>query len=459
MKKKPNILILMSDEHRADVLGCDGNDIVRTPTLDALAERGTYFRNCYCTSPVCVPSRQSFHAGKLPSTINCKKFGDSFASDILTFPEHLARHGYKTVAYGKMHFEDQDQMHGWRSRPMGDVNQRINPPFEGDSPAHLKDPKLYREEGMGFWGPAKEVRNARSVIMDASKLGMEKDMVDGACKWLRNWFAGTGYDRPGNAPLCFCLSLSNPHYPFQCEEELMDYYITRVKPFIETAPNDHPCHRLYAVNAGEEASPREILRATAAYYAQVEFIDTMYAKVLTTLEKLNALDDFIVLYWTDHGDMLGQHGLWEKKQFYDASSRVPLIISDPRQPEANGQVTQVTSLLDIFPTLCDLVEIPTPTDLEGDSLLPLMHGKSDGWRDEAISELWGWYHECQGKGCWMIRRGQYKFNTYNNSAYPDQLFDMEADPHEVINLAELPDYAEVMAAFKERSDELAKRGS
>ncbi len=322
----------MSDEHRADVTGYEGNPIVRTPTLDRLAAQGTWFRNAYCTSPVCVPSRQSFLSGRLPSDIGCKKFGDPFDSSILTVPGHLARHGYRTVAFGKMHFEDYDQLHGWTARPMGDVGSNAGTPrYEHAEPVG-PDPKEYKRRGMGFWGPKKEVRNARTVGADESKIGKERRMTDAICEYIRDYFADTSYDRPAEEkPLCLCLSLSNPHYPYQCEKDAMDYYIRRVTPYLEGPPNDHPCHTQYAVKVGEDATEREVLRATAAYYGQVQFADEMFGRVIDTLEQLNALDDFIVLYWSDHGEMLGQHGLWEKKQFYDGSSRVPLVIYDPRE--------------------------------------------------------------------------------------------------------------------------------
>ena len=132
-EKFPNILMLVSDEHRADVLGVENNPIVRTPNLDGLANRGTYFRNAYCTSPVCVPGRQSILSGKMPSTINCRKFYDPFDSSILTFPGHFTRYGYNTVAFGRLHLQDEDQMHGWTSRPMGEINVSIRPPLYKDA--------------------------------------------------------------------------------------------------------------------------------------------------------------------------------------------------------------------------------------------------------------------------------------------------------------------------------------
>ncbi len=454
----PNILLLTSDEHRADVAGYEGNAVVRTPTLDRLAARGAWFANAYCTSPVCVPSRQSFLSGKMPSEIGCRCFGDPFDSSILTFPGHLARHGYNTVAFGKMHFEDYDQLHGWTSRPVGDIGTRAGTPRYEQAAIPKGDAKAYKQRGMGFWGPKKEVRNARAVGAEEGKIGKERRMTDEVCHYIREYFGDTWYDRPhGETPLCLCLSLGNPHYPFQCEKEALDYYIRRVTPFLQGPPNDHPCHTQYAVSVGQDTTEREILRATAAYYGQVQFIDEMYARVLDAFEQVNALDDLVILYWSDHGEMLGQHGLWEKKQFYDASARVPLVIHDPRQSsEGTGgrRVDEVVSLLDLFPTLCDLAGVDVPGDLPGSSLLPLMRGEASGWRDEAVSELWSWYHQCDNRGSFMIRAGRHKFVRYHHADYPDQLFDLVADPTESVNLAQDPASAEVLARFRRRAVEL-----
>lgn len=455
MKKHPNILLLISDEHRADVVGYEGNPVVRTPTLDQLAAGGAWFRNAYCTSPVCVPSRQSFLSGRMPSDIGCKKFGDPFDSSILTFPGHLARHGYNTVAFGKMHFEDYDQLHGWTARPAGDIGSRNGTSrYPHADPIGL-DRDEYKRRGMGFWGPAKEVRNARSVAEYEGKHGNDRRMAEMACATIHNYFADTAYDRPNeDKPLCLCLSLSNPHYPYQCAKDAMDYYIRRVKPFLESAPDDHPCHNQYAVSIGEDATEREILRATAAYYGQVQFIDEMFGRVLTAFNQVNALDDLVVLYWSDHGEMLGQHGLWEKKQFYDGSCRVPLIVHDPRNPVGGKRVDQVVSLLDLFPTLCDLAGVDTPEGLPGSSLTPLIQGDHANWRDEAVSELWGWYHQCDHRGSFMIRSGQHKFIRYHNADYPDQLFDLTSDPNECRNLIDNQSYSDTLSRFRARANEL-----
>jgi len=454
-EKYPNILIIMTDEQRYDVLGAAGNEIVRTPVLDDLASRGTYFTNCYCASPVCVPTRQSFHSGKLPRTIGCTKFGDPWDSDILTFPGQLGRYGYNTTAFGHMHFEDQDQLHGWQSRPMGNVSVSgaFLPPLAEDAEPIGLTAEEKRAKGISyFWGPIGEIRNARTVEITEGRMFWDRIWTQGTCQYLDEYFSNSYYDRiHADEPLCLFLSLTNPHYPFQCTKDLFDYYINRVEPYLEGPPDDHPCYNQYSAKVGEDVTERQVLRATAAYYGQVEFTDITFGIVLDKMDQLNILDDFVIIYFADHGEMLGQHGCWEKKQFHDGSARVPLIIYDPRNPNNGQRVDEVVSHLDLFPTICDLAGVSTPADLEGESLVPLMRGEDVQWRDEAISELISWYH---GGECFMIRRGNLKYVRYTAEGYPEQLFDMKKDPDETQNLVSDPAYAADLERLRKRADQI-----
>jgi choline-sulfatase len=451
----PNILMIMSDEQRYDVLGAAGDDIVRTPVLDDLADRGTYFTNCYCASPVCVPTRQAFHSGKLPRTIGCTKFGDQWDSDILTFPGQLGRYGYNTTAFGHMHFQDRDQLHGWQSRPMGNVHMSSEflPPLAEDADPPGMTAEERREKGTNyFWGPIQEVQNARTANTNEGRMFWDQMWTTGACHYLDDYFANAYYDRmQSDEPLCLFLSLTNPHYPFQCPTDLFNYYLNRVEPYIEGPPDNHPCYTQYNAVVGEDVTERQVQRATAAYYGQVEFTDNMFGMLMDKMEQLNVLEDFIIIYFADHGEMLGQHGCWEKKQFHDGSARVPLMIYDPRNHAAGQRIDEVVSQLDLFPTVCDLAGVTTPEDLEGDSLVPLMRGDEIDWRDEAISELISWYH---GGECFMIRRGHFKYVCYTAEGYPEQLFDMVNDPDETTNLIDDPDYAAPLAELRKRGEEL-----
>ena len=443
-KKKPHILLLMNDEHRPDVLPVEGDPYIRTPTLDRLIGQGTYFRNAYTPSPVCVPARQSFLSGLYPTHCGCLGFDTPLPSDVLTIPGHLSRYGYQTVSAGKMHFVGPDQMHGWHERIGRGIYGR-NGYTPVDDPLHREQPD--REEGTGKWPTAKEIKNAR--VGKGYWMIHDQYSVDGALHFLDEYFVGEPYDRPGGNPLLLAVSLSCPHYPYQCPEEQFNYYLRRVKPYVEELPDNFDCHDFFKVKIGEDVTYREAHRATAAYYGMIDWTDTQYARVVAKLEELNVMDNFVVVFLTDHGEMLGQKGLWEKQQFFEASVRVPFFISWPQRfPEGSKDISKNVSLVDLFPTLCDIADIPIPEGLDGHSLVPLMEGKSEGWANEVYAEL---YHELNGPSA-MVKQDNLKYFRFEGKGWPDQLFDSAADPEENRNLIDDPAYGNEKKRLRAKLD-------
>ena len=199
--------------------------------------------------------------------------------------------------------------------------------------------------------------------------------VEGALMILDEYFVDEVHDRPGDRPLLLAVSLSCPHYPYQCPEDLFNYYMRRVKPYVEDLPSNFDCHEFFKVKIGEDVTYREAHRATAAYYGMIEWVDMQYTRVISKLEELNVLDDFVVVFLSDHGEMLGQKGLWEKQQYFEASVRVPFSISWPhRFPRGCDIVQQNVSLVDLFPTLCEVANVPIPDGLDGRSALAIDGG-------------------------------------------------------------------------------------
>ena len=441
--KKPHILLLIDDEHRPDVMPIEGDPHIRTPTLDRFIERGTYFRNAYTPSPICVPARQSFLAGLYPRKTGCTGFGQPMGSDVLTIPGHLSRYGYRAVAAGKMHFVGPDQMHGWHERIGRGIAGR-NGYEPADDPVHRAEP--IHQEGTGKWSTAKEIANARAGR--GYWLQHDRYSVDGALQFLDEYFVAEPYDRPGEQPLLLAVSLSCPHYPYQCPEELFNHYLRRVEPFVEELPEQFDCHEFFKVKVGEDVTHREAHRATAAYYGMIDWADRQYAHVIAKLEELAVLDDFAIAFFSDHGDMLGQKGLWEKQQFFDASARVPFFISWPQGLPQGGVVPQNVSLVDLFPTLCDIADVPIPSGLDGRSLVPLIEGRADGWPNEVYSEL---HHPFNGPSA-MIRKDDLKYFRFEGKGWPEQLFDMAADPGENRNLIDDPRYADAAKNLRSRLD-------
>ena len=452
-EKKPYILLLISDEHRPDVLPVEGNGIVRTPVLDRFMEEGVYFRNAYTPSPVCVPARQSFLSGLYPRRSGCLDFSTALPSEVLTIPGHLSRYGYRGVAAGKMHFRGPDQMHGWHERIGRDISGRNGYELVDDA---VHGALIEPEPGTGQYSVintpnskfAKEIMNARAG--EGTWMKQDRYSVDGMLQFLDEYFASENYDRPGAQPLLLAVSLSCPHYPFQCPKELFDYYLRRVEPIEEDLPETFDCHELFKVKIGEDVTYREAHRATAAYYGMVEWLDAQFGRVIDQLEHLNALDDFIVVYLSDHGEMLGEKGLWEKQQYFDASVRVPFSIWSPRHFEGGRIVHDNVSLVDLFPTLCELAHVPIPDGLDGRSVVSLARGECEDWPNTVYSELWKVHNGPSG----MIKEGNLKYFRFTEQPWPEQLFDLGSDLSERKNLIADPAYAADLARLRARLDVL-----
>ena len=355
-----------------------------------------------------------------------------------------------------MHFLGHNQMHGWKERIGRDIAAGID-----DSPlAHLAHEveagrvarRTEREPGTGKWSTAKEIRNARAG--KGLHLAQDQYTTDGTLLFLDEYFAGPQYDRPGTAPLLMALSLNSPHYPYQCSKELFTYYLRRVEPYVEPLPDTFDCADFFKIQVGSDVELREARRATAAYYGMVETVDRQYARVLDKLEELGVRDEFIVVFLSDHGEMLGQKGLWEKQQYFEGSARVPFSISGPSgSTSLRSTVTENVSLVDLFPTICDLVDVPIPQGLDGTSLVPLMDpaaasGGAPPSPRAVYSEL---YHVLNGPSE-MIREGALKYFRFNGRGWPEQLFDLEADPEERHNLIDDPAYSARLAGLRAKLD-------
>jgi choline-sulfatase len=448
MPDRPNVLFLMNDEQRPDVLGYAGDDVVRTPTLDRLAETGVTFENAYTPAPRCMPARQCMMSGQLPRTCGCERYGQDLPPGSMTFARRLAQYGYETVAAGKLHHTGEDRAQGWTrliGRSGGCNVERVEEadPASG-SPDRVK------------WSDAKEIRRAGVGRPDAGwKSRIDEYATRGACDYLVDRFLDPHYDREErHRPLMLKVSLNQPHYPYLTTQERFEYYLDRVDPYVDEEAFDHDglSRRRVHVRTDDDrrhddrrgsVSPRDVRRATAAYYGMIETVDDCFGRVLDALERVGEdVDDWIVVYTSDHGEMLGQHGVWEKGHHFEASAGVPLVIRWPERFEPRTVGANVT-LCDLFATLCDLADVPLPADhaLDSRSLVPLLEGEADALapEDEAVS--------AEGDRC-MIRRGDLKYLHFPDA--PDVLFDLAADPGETTDRIGDPSYADAVERFRDR---------
>ncbi len=446
---RPNILFLMSDEHRADVTGYEGNRVIRTPFLNELAATGVVFRNAYAPSPICIPGRQAMMAGQLPRTCGCERFGEDLAPGYMTFARRFSQFAYATLCAGKLHHTGVDQMQGWTERVAADARvdaRHIEGRDEASFAALEAPPRGWK------WSDAEEVQKARH---DTASQNQTRDRfaLEAAQEAARKYFVDMTLDRATpDRSLLLKLSLIQPHYPYVTEPERMLYYFNRVTPYLDEPVFDHPFLSTRQVRPGVDATEREIRRATAAYYGMVESVDAHCAGIARTLEQIGQnLDDWIIVYVSDHGEMLGEHGVWEKQKFFEGSARVPLIIRWPARFEPRV-VEENVNLCDLFATLCELADIPLPETergLDSRSLVPLMSGDTRKWHERYHNET---VSQFRGTNL-MIKRGDLKYHSYDPDL-PEVLFDLATDPAERRNCIDDPAYAGAVETFRRRRAEL-----
>lgn len=436
--KRPNILFIMTDQLAGPALPCYGHPIVKAPHITGLAEKGVVFDNAYCNSPLCAPSRASMMTGQLPSRIGAFDNAAQFPSDVPTFAHYLRALGYRTCLAGKMHFVGPDQLHGFEERLTTD----IYPSDFGWVPdwEHPEDrPSWYH--------------NMLSVVQagvceTSNQLDYDEEVAFRAVRKI--------YDMARDAderPFCLLASFTHPHDPFAITREYWDRYehakidMPTIPPLLLDQLDPHS-QRLYHVSAMDQYVQTEdrVRNARHAYYGMISYIDDKVGQLLQALEATGLKDDTIVVFTSDHGEMLGERGLWYKMSFFEWSARVPMLFYAPRRFSPR-RVTQVVSLVDLLPTLVDLASDKETVDfadkLDGQSLIPLLQGDESHASDTALGEILA---EGAISPCLMIRRGRYKY-IYSDPD-PDQLYDLVADPNELENLAQQPDFASLRQAFK-----------
>ena len=437
---KPNILFIQADQLTAGFLGAYGNPIVKTPHIDALAERSAVFDSAYCNFPLCAPSRFSMMSGQLASRIAAYDNGAEFPSGIPTFAHYLRTAGYQTSLVGKMHFVGADQLHGFEERLTTDIYPAdFN--WTGDwteiTPKFANDARSFTQAGVC----------TRNVQMD-----YDEEVCHRASRKLYD-LARSDDDRP----FFVLTSFTHPHDPYQCRQEHWDRYhhddidIPAV-PRIPDAELDPYSRRLMALSGLDQYVVDEIetRRARHAYYGSVSYLDDLVGKLLNVLNETGLDANTAIVLTTDHGDNLGERGLWYKKNFFEAAVRVPLMLSLPGQ--TGQRITRHVSLVDLAPTLIEIAE-EHPDDfavepLDGRSLMGLIDGRDADWLENVYSEILA---EGAKAPQIMIRNAQYKY--IYSGCDPELLYDLEQDPDERHNCIAEPGLSDLVEGFRKQIDE------
>ncbi|WP_417729572.1 choline-sulfatase [Roseovarius sp.] len=438
MSDKPNILFIQADQLTAFVLSMYRDDAqAKTPNLDALAAEGVVMENAYSNSPICCPARASQFSGRLPSTHEVWGNGAEFRAEIPTVAHFLRSAGYECVVSGKCHFIGPDQLHGFDRRLTTDMYPSG---FDWTIP--------------WSWGPVhREGTSVKKLAVSGlcktnNQLLYDAEVQFRSLEFLRN----RALDK-NEQPFFLHISYTQPHEAYQSVPEFWERYADTdiALPRIPKDAHPHPTTKWLHIHHGIDQAPPDdgtIRLSRRAYYAMISHLDDYLGEVIAELKHLGLYDDTVIVFTSDHGDMLGERGMWFKRSFYEGSMQVPMIWHNPKRIKP-GRRRECVSLGDLCPSFAELGGAKDMSDRYGSdqssSFLGLIMDSSDSVKDEAIAEYYG-------PGViepWLaIRQGDYKYAWTRNA--PELLFNLADDPDEQTDLSEDPAYAEVKARLKER---------
>ena len=431
---RPNIVVIMADQLAPQFTGTYGHPVVKTPNLDALSARGTRFDAAYCNSPLCAPARFSFMSGQLVTRIGAYDNAAEFPASVPTFAHYLRQQGYRTCLSGKMHFVGPDQLHGFEDRLTTDV-------YPSD---HAWTPNWDEsDDRIDKWYHNMDSVLEAGTAATTFQLDYDEEVAFVAKRRIFD------YAKHQDTPFSMVVSFIHPHDPYVARPEFWDLY-DHHQIDLPTSPPATDAHSV-RVRAGIEAADVEVTdehvrNARHAYYANASYVDSKIGEIVSTLAEAELLDNTIVVFTADHGDMLGERGLWYKMTMLENSLRVPLVMAGPGI--VSQTVEEPCSLLDLLPTMVDIAADGAPwpelgAEIDGRSLLAVARGQT---QDPDASALAEYCAECAAHPIFVIRRGPYKYIHCDIDA--PLLFDVVADPLELVNLAEQPAHSERLAALQ-----------
>ena len=451
---RPNILFMMTDQHRGDCVGADGNKAIRTPSLDRIAHEGARFAAAYTSVPSCTPARACLLTGLSPWHNGMLGYGRVARKYANEKPRMLREAGYYTLGLGKMHWHPQLTRHGFHKTILDESGRAEQRGFVSDyrqwfaAEAADLDPDA---TGIGW----NDYRAKPYALPE--RLHPTHWMGDTAVEFLR------AYKRP--EPFFLKVSFARPHSPYDAPQRFFDMYKDADIPRASVGKwaerhamrGQKPGHSTWRGDLGTD----QVRRSRQGYYGSVSFIDEQIGRILEALEQRGWLENTLILFTADHGDMTGDHHLWRKTYAYEASARIPMLIRWPKGflSAKRGQVlTQPVELRDVLPTVLDAAGArPDPKRFDGRSMLDLVRGNTDGWRDYIDLE----HDTCYSpENHWTaLTDGHYKYIFHARDG-EQQLFDLHTDPGERHDLASEPAHQAKVKLWRSRMIEhLAERGA
>jgi arylsulfatase len=450
--RRMNILWIMADQMRGDCLGCMGHPIVRTPALDTLASEGVLFRNAYSQYALCTPSRACFFTSRYAHAHGAWWNGVAAVGDQPLFPEILRAQGYRTGLVGKLHLYPQTESHGFDRK---EVHEERLP---GELSAYAAF--LRRQNPLGpwprqatTWDPGHPTSARTGICHMPEELEETRWVADRACAYLRE---------RTEEPFFLYASFIRPHSPYNPLPRFAQMYEDAE---IQAPPFDRkewehlpPRVRAQIESVGWDAlGPNDFSAMRQRYYALCSQVDESVGRILACLEAQGLADSTIVVFASDHGDMMGEHGAAGKGHLWDGALHVPLILRDPRRTDWASECSGLVETIDLAPTLLEMIDARIDPRMQGRSVTPALGGPSLSHRDAVFAECAAYtvnrgVHDvlaaCQDPNSVSVRTDRWKFIHFPGE--PGELHDLDADPGEQHNLFGEPDYQPVVREMFER---------
>jgi choline-sulfatase len=451
-QKKPNILWICTDQQRYDAVGCYGNEHIHTPHIDKLASRGVLFENAYAQSPICTPSRSSFLTGRYPRTTRCRQNGQSIPADERLITKSFHDAGYVCGLSGKLHLSAcHPEAAKTRERRIDDGYDLFY--WSHDTSAYWPSNEYLH------WLAEQNVSYQTKPFADSKYIEVGMPAEYHQTTWCFNK-AATFIKANQNHPWFFSVNVFDPHAPFNPPESYLTKYIDKLDTLplphykegeLDDKPHFQKLEHEQGLNSGsiktkytgKTMTSTDHRYVKAAYYAMIELIDDQIGSLLKELEETEQLDNTIIIFMSDHGELLGDHGLYYKGPFfYDPSIRVPLIITWRNHILAGRRSKALIELVDIAPTLLDAADLPINEGIQGKSLWSKLIGEESLERHK--TDIYCEYYNAlpwnkPGAHATMIRTERYKLVAYHG-LNEGELYDLEKDPDEYHNLWHNPDY-------------------
>jgi uncharacterized sulfatase len=431
-----NVLFIAVDDMNND-LGCFGHPLVKSPSIDRLAERGVRFARAYCQFPLCSPSRSSLLTGLRPDSTRVFDLQYHFRQDlpdVVTLPQLFASNGYYVARVGKMyHYGNPGDIGTNGLDDRASWMERFNPAGRDKTTLELDIINYTPKRGLG---------SAMAFLAD--KTGTDPEHTDGkvADETIRL------LEQHKDKPFFIAAGFYKPHTPWITPKKYFDMYpmepisLPKITP---QTPDDYPALALASTRPWPYfgITPDQARECKRAYYAAISFVDAQIGRVLDAVDRLGLADNTIIVFWSDHGYHLGEHGLWFKQSCFEESARVPLIISVPGRKSAGQASSRPVELVDLYPTLADLANLAPPKHLEGFSLRPLIEDPKAQWNHPAFTQV-----QRGADPGHSVRTERWRYTEWAFGKKGQELYDHQNDPQELHNLAGDAKYADVVVQMK-----------